>query len=101
MKSMHEERNVNFKVKFRIVGVREAVKKRLRNWQKVFWSDESLICLYHTDGRVHVRRFPGELLIWSCVQGTVAGGLGVVWGAFSSDRILDLKVLNGTLYSQK
>ena len=48
--------------------------KRLRYWQKVLWSDESRICLYYTDDRVHVQRLPGESLIWPCVQETVAGG---------------------------
>ena len=54
--------------------MREAVKKRLRNSQIALWSDVSRICLYHTDGRVHIRRLPGERFIRPCVQGTVAGG---------------------------
>ena len=64
--------------KLRIVGMREAVKKRLvRIWQKALWADESRICLYHTDGRAPVRRLPGERLIGPFLQGTVAGGGGV------------------------
>ena len=63
--------------------------KRLRYWQKVLLSNESHICLYHTDGRAHVRRLPGERSIGSCVQGTVAGE--VVWVAFSANYILDLR----------
>ena len=67
--------------------MKEAVKKRLRNWQKALWSDKTRICLYNTDGCAHVRRLTDERLIVPCLQGTVAG----VWHAFSSDRSLDLK----------
>ena len=76
---------------------------RLHNWRKILWTDESRFCLYHTDGRARVRRLPDKRYIDPCVQGTVAGGGGsvMVWGAFSYDRMLQLKVVNRTLNYQK
>lgn len=87
----------------RLDWARQRQAWRLRNWRKVLWTDESRFCLYHTDGRARVRRLPGERYIDPCVQTTVAGGGGsvMVWGAFSYDHILPLKVVNGTLNSQK
>ena len=72
MKNMHEERN----------EVKIANCRHERGWYeattlKVLWSDENRICLYHTNGRVHVRRLPGERSFGPCVQGTWAGGGGV------------------------
>ena len=40
----------------------------LRQWRHCIFSDESWFYLYHSDGRVRVRRRHGERLIDACVQ---------------------------------
>ena len=58
--------------------------KRLHNRQKALWSDESRICLYHTDGRA---QFEASLV--NAQLGPVCKELllgEVMWGAFSSDN---------------
>ena len=40
----------------------------LRQWRHCIFSDESRFSLYHSDGRVWVRRRQGERLIDACVQ---------------------------------
>lgn len=76
---------------------------RIREWRNVLWSDESRFCLYHEDGRRRVRRQPGEIYRDNCVDVKVAGGGGsvMVWGAFSYDHVLQLKVIDGTMNAVK
>ena len=38
-------------------------------WKKVAWSDESRFLLDHVDGRVRVRRLPGEVMAPGCTVG--------------------------------
>ncbi|GBM69318.1 hypothetical protein AVEN_112658-1 [Araneus ventricosus] len=54
-------------------------------WKRVAWSDESRFLIHHVDGRVRVRRLPGEQLLPSSTAGhTQAGGGGfILWGTFS------------------
>ena len=55
----------------------------LRQWIYCIFSDESRFSLYHSDGRVRVRRRQGERLIDACVQPNDGnrGPLVTVWGA--------------------
>ena len=54
----------------------------LRQWRHCIFSDESRISLYHSDGRVRVRRRQGERLIDACVQLNDGnrGPSAMVWG---------------------
>ncbi|GBO42208.1 Transposable element Tc1 transposase [Araneus ventricosus] len=54
-------------------------------WKRVVWSDESRFLIHHVDGRVSVRRLPGQQLLPSCTAGhTQAGDGGIMlWGTFS------------------
>ncbi|GBO10338.1 hypothetical protein AVEN_110192-1 [Araneus ventricosus] len=53
-------------------------------WKRVSWSDESRFLIHHVDGRVRVRRLPGEQLLPCCTGGhTQASGGGIMlWGTF-------------------
>ncbi|GBM24485.1 hypothetical protein AVEN_254003-1 [Araneus ventricosus] len=49
-------------------------------WKRVAWSDESRFLIHHVDGRVRVRRLPGEQLFTPCTAGhTQAGGGGIIF----------------------
>ncbi|GBM98433.1 hypothetical protein AVEN_223818-1 [Araneus ventricosus] len=54
-------------------------------WRRVTWSDESRFLIHQVDGRVKLRRLPGEQLLPSCTAGHAeAGGGGIMlWGTFS------------------
>ncbi|GBM78278.1 hypothetical protein AVEN_36722-1 [Araneus ventricosus] len=54
-------------------------------WRRVTWSDESRFLIHQVDGRVKVRRLPGEQLLPSCTAGHAeAGGGGIMLkGTFS------------------
>ncbi|GBN82636.1 hypothetical protein AVEN_274464-1 [Araneus ventricosus] len=54
-------------------------------WKRVTWSDESRFLIHHVDGRVRIRRPPGEQLLPSCTAGhTQAGGGGIMlWATFA------------------
>ncbi|GFW64192.1 transposase domain containing protein [Trichonephila clavipes] len=57
-------------------------------WERVAWSDESRFVIHHVDGRVRIRRLPGEQLLPQCKVGhtQAAGGGGggiMLWGTFS------------------
>ncbi|GBM93110.1 hypothetical protein AVEN_32037-1 [Araneus ventricosus] len=54
-------------------------------WKRVSLSDKSRFLIHHVDGRVRVRRLPGEHLLPSCTAGhTQAGDDGIMlWGTFS------------------
>ena len=68
-------------------------------WRSVVFSDESRFCLYASDGRMLVRRRPGERLEPSCLRRRHTGPTpGVmVWGAMSYDSRSSLVVIPGTL----
>ena len=73
-------------------------------WARVIFSDESRFLLYRSDGRVYVRRMPGEEFHETCVQTTVKHGGGgiMVWGCMTANGIgllCDVKgSLNGRSY---
>ncbi|GBM53193.1 Transposable element Tc1 transposase [Araneus ventricosus] len=69
----------------RLQWAREHRDWTMDEWKRVAWSDESQFRIHHADGRVRVRRMPGELLFPSCTAGhTQAGGGGIMlWGTFS------------------
>ena len=50
----------------------------LEKWKKVAWSDESRFLLDHVDGRVRVRRLPGEVMVPGCTVGRQQAGGGSV-----------------------
>ena len=53
-------------------------------WKKVAWSDESRFLLHHVDGRVRVRRLPGEHMAPGCTMGRrqAGGGSVMFWAMF-------------------
>ncbi|GFW51764.1 transposable element Tc1 transposase [Trichonephila clavipes] len=54
-------------------------------WERVAWSDESRFVIHPADGRIRIRRLPGEKLLPQCTVGhTQAGGGSIMlWGTFS------------------
>ena len=56
----------------------------LEQWKKVVWSDESRFLLDHVDGRIRVRRLPGEVMAPECtVRRRQVGGESVMlWAMF-------------------
>ncbi|GBM97699.1 Transposable element Tc1 transposase [Araneus ventricosus] len=69
----------------RLQWAREHRDWTMDEWKRAAWSDESRFLIYHVDGRVRVRRLPGEQLLPSFTTGhTQAGGGGIMlWGTFS------------------
>ncbi|GBM18472.1 hypothetical protein AVEN_66831-1 [Araneus ventricosus] len=67
-------------------------------WKRVAWSDESRFIIHHVDGRVRVRRLPGEQLLPSCTAGhTQAGGGGIMLcGMFSWAALVPVVVVEQT-----
>ncbi|GBN10360.1 hypothetical protein AVEN_58292-1 [Araneus ventricosus] len=55
-------------------------------WKRVARSDESRFFIHHVDGRVRVRRLPGEQLLPSCTAAHTQAGGGVqkVMAAFGT-----------------
>ena len=71
------------------------------HWQHVIFGDESRFQLYPVDGRLRVRRLPGEPFRPGCqAHGVQAGGGSVhVWGAFHKfPLVLPDGYLTGVLY---
>ena len=74
------------------------------HWQHVIFGDESRFQLYPVDGRLRVRRLPGERFRPGCQAHRVqaGGGLVHVWGAFhnsaKSPLVLPDGYLTGVLY---
>ena len=68
----------------------------LRQWRHC---DESWFSLYHSDGRVRVRRRQGERMIDACVQPNDGnrGPLVMVWGAIHHGGRSELVMLDGTM----
>lgn len=69
----------------RLRWAREHRDWSMDQWERVAWSDESRFVLHDADGRVRIRRLPGEQLLPQCTVGhTQAGGGGIMlWGTFS------------------
>ncbi|GBM39865.1 Transposable element Tc1 transposase [Araneus ventricosus] len=57
----------------------------LDEWKRVANSDESRFLIHHVDGRVRLRRLPGEQLLPSCTAGHIQAGSGgtMLWRMFS------------------
>ena len=76
----------------------------MAHWQYVIFSDESRFQLYPIDGRLEVRRLPGERFQQRCKVNKVQawGGSVHVWGAFhhgaKSPLVLPNRYLTGELY---
>ena len=74
------------------------------HWQHVIFRDESRFQLYPVDGRLRVRRLPGERFRPGCEAHRIqaGGGLVHVWGAFhnsaKSPLVLPDGYLTGVLY---
>ncbi|GBN71093.1 Transposable element Tc1 transposase [Araneus ventricosus] len=83
----------------RLQWVREHRDWTMDEWKIVAWSDESRFLIHHVDGRVRVRRLPGEQLLPSCsTSHTQAGGGGIMlWGTFSWAFLGPVFVLEQTM----
>ena len=71
----------------------------LRQWRHCIFSDESRFSLYHSDGRVRVRRRQGERLIDACVHPNDGnrGPSVMVWGAIHHGGRSELVVVDGAM----
>ena len=71
----------------------------LRQWRHYIFSDESQFSLYHSDGRVRVRRRQGERLIDVCVQPNDGnrGPSVMVWGAIHHGGRNELVMVDGAI----
>ncbi|GFV00369.1 transposable element Tc1 transposase [Trichonephila clavipes] len=77
-----------------LVSARNAMKKWCRDhlnwtqlqWEQVIWSDESLLTLIQTTGRLFVRQTPTEAFHVDCLALAMklGGGSMMVWGAMFS-----------------
>lgn len=83
----------------RLQWAREHRDWTMDEWKRVAWSDESRFLIHHVDGRVRVRRLPGEQLLPSCTAGhTQAGGGGIMlWGTFSWATLGPVVVVEQTM----
>ncbi|GBN72665.1 Transposable element Tc1 transposase [Araneus ventricosus] len=68
-------------------------------WKRVAWANESRFLIHRVDGRVRVRRLPGEQLFPSYTAGhTQAGGGGIMlWGMFSWAAMGPIVVVEQTM----
>ncbi|GBM94806.1 hypothetical protein AVEN_134635-1 [Araneus ventricosus] len=74
----------------RLQWAREHRDWTMDEWKRVSWSDESRFLIHYVDGRVRVRRLPGEQLLPSCTAGhTQAGGGGIMLWGRSHGRLWD------------
>ena len=71
----------------------------LRQWRHCIFRDESRFILYHSDGRVRVRRRQGERMIDACVQPNDGnrGPSVMVWGAIHHGGRSELVVVDGAM----
>ncbi|GBN64225.1 hypothetical protein AVEN_72339-1 [Araneus ventricosus] len=68
--------------------------RKHRDWtmderKRVAWSHESRFLIHHVDGRVRVRRLPGEQLLPSCTAGHTQAGGGIMFWGRSQGRLWD------------
>ncbi|GBL98602.1 Transposable element Tc1 transposase [Araneus ventricosus] len=68
-------------------------------WKRVAWSDEFRFLIHHVDGRVSVRRLPGEQLLSSCTADhtQIGGGSIMLWGTFSWAALGPVVVVEQTM----
>ena len=71
------------------------------DWATITFSDESKFNLFHSDGRIYVRRKIGEEFREDCIQPTQQSGGGSVhvWGCFCQSEIGPLVRLTSTVNS--
>ncbi|GFX67639.1 transposase domain containing protein [Trichonephila clavipes] len=69
----------------RLRWAREHRDWSIDQWERVAWSDESLIFINHANGRVRIHRLLGEQLLPQCTVGDTQAGGGdiMLWGTFS------------------
>ncbi|GAB0088231.1 hypothetical protein DMENIID0001_026240 [Sergentomyia squamirostris] len=70
-------------------------------WEKVLWTDEFMIRMTYSHGRMYVLRRNGEMLSYKCTHRTVKGaGQGVmVWGCMAASSVGRLVMLEGKVNS--
>ena len=70
-----------------------------KNWEKMFFSDESKVNLINSDGRSYVRRRVNESFSKKCVTLTVkyGGGKVMYWGGFTGAGVGPLIEIENTL----
>lgn len=75
----------------------------LRNWKRIWFSDESRFMLQHRDGRVRVYRRKNERFANNCVieVDRFGGGSVMMWGAISYNQRTPLVLVSGNLTAQK
>ena len=75
----------------------------LRNWRRVWFSDESRFLLQRRDGRQRVYRRDNERFAPNCVRQVdrFGGGSVMVWGAMSYNHRSDLVIIRGNLTAQR
>ncbi|GBO00583.1 Transposable element Tc1 transposase [Araneus ventricosus] len=83
----------------RLQWTREHRDWTMHECKRVAWSDESRFLIHHADGRVRVRRLPGEQLLPSCTAGhTQAGGGSIIlWGTLSWASLGPIVVVEQTM----
>ncbi|GFX18524.1 transposable element Tcb1 transposase [Trichonephila clavipes] len=72
-------------------------------WNEVFFTDESRICLQHHDGRIRIWRYRGERMLNSCVMQRHTGPAPsiMIWGGFGYHSSTSLVCIADTLNSQR
>ena len=80
----------------RLRWARQFQRWQHRNWQHVFFSDESRFQLYRADGGTRIYRRAGERTAPCCVQETVPSGGGsvMVWGGICGQQWTDRIVID-------
>lgn len=75
----------------------------LRNWRRIWFSDESRFMLKRRDGRTRVYRRKNERFSQACVQEVdrFGGGSVMVWAAISYDHRTNLVNIHGNLTAER
>ncbi|GBM23434.1 Transposable element Tcb1 transposase [Araneus ventricosus] len=83
----------------RLQWTREHPDWTMDECKRVSWSDESPFLIHHVDGRIRVRRLPGEQLLPSCTAGLTQAGGGdiMLWGTFSWVALEPVVVVEQTI----
>ena len=80
----------------------ENALKPLEFWHTILWTDESMIRLRHSHGRVYVWRKSGDELSYKCTKHTVKAvetGL-MVWGCMSASGVGQIVTLEGKINAE-
>ena len=82
----------------RLKWAKDHAKWTAAQWRKVIFSDESKFNLHGSDGKVYVRRRPGEEYRPECLVSTVKHPESqMIWGCISSKGVGRLHFVNGTV----